>query len=75
MAQKIKLYLDEDVDPLLAKVIRDRGYDVLSTHEAKMHNSDDYKQLDFATSQGRAILTHNTQYKRLSSNSKRLRKN
>ena len=59
MAQKIKLYLDEDVDPLLAKVIRDRGYDVLSTHEAKMHNSDDYKQLDFATSQGRAILTHN----------------
>jgi uncharacterized protein with PIN domain len=59
VAQKIKLYLDEDVDPLLAKVIRDRGYDVLSTHKAKMHNSDDYKQLDFATSQGRAILTHN----------------
>lgn len=59
MVQKIKLYLDEDVDPLLAKVIRDRGYDILTTHEAKMHNSDDYKQIDFATSQGRAILTHN----------------
>jgi hypothetical protein len=25
VAQKIKLYLEEDVDPLLAKVIRDRG--------------------------------------------------
>jgi uncharacterized protein with PIN domain len=59
VVQKIKLYLDEDVDPLLAKVIRDRGYNVLSTHEAKMHKSDDYKQIDFATSQGRAILTHN----------------
>lgn len=59
MAQKIKLYLDEDVDPLLAKVIRDRGYNVLTTHEAKMHKSDDYEQIDFATSQGRTILTHN----------------
>jgi len=59
VAQKIKLYLDEDVDPLLAKVMSDRGYDVLSTREAKMHKSDDYKQIDFATSQGRAILTHN----------------
>ncbi len=45
--------------PLLAKVIRDRGYDVLSTHDADMHKSDDYRQIDFATAQGRAILTHN----------------
>lgn len=59
MAQKIKLYLDEDVDPLLATILRDRGYDVLTTHEVKMHESDDYKQIDFATSQDRAILTHN----------------
>lgn len=59
MAQKIKLYLDEDVDPLLATILRDRGYDVLTTHEVKMHKSDDYKQIDFATTQGRAILTHN----------------
>jgi len=59
VAQKIKLYLDEDVDLLLAKVIRDREYDILSTHEAEMHKSNDYKQIDFATSQGRAILTHN----------------
>ncbi len=59
MTQKIKLYLDEDVDLLLAKVIRDRGYDILSTHEAKMHEADDYSQIDFAAPQGRAILTHN----------------
>jgi len=59
VTQKIKLYLDEDVDLLLAKALLDRGYDILSTHEAKMHKSDDYKQIDFATSQDRAILTHN----------------
>ncbi len=41
------------------KVIRDRGYDVLSTHDADMHKSDDYQQIDFATAQGRAILIHN----------------
>jgi len=59
VAQAIKLYLDEDIDLLLANVLRDRGYDVLTTHEAKMHKSDDHEQIDFATSQGRAILTHN----------------
>jgi len=28
--KSIKLYLDEDVDPLIAKVLRERGHDVLS---------------------------------------------
>jgi len=55
----IKLYLDEDIDPLLAKVLRDRGVDCLSTQQAGNCGLSDTDQLAFATSQGRAIVTFN----------------
>lgn len=55
----IKLYLDEDVDPLLAQVLRDRSVDCLSTQEAHNLARSDPDQLAFASAQGRAILTFN----------------
>jgi len=55
----IKLYLDEDVDPLLAHVLRERRIDCLSTKDARNLGHSDAQQLAFATSQGRAILTFN----------------
>ena len=54
-----RLYLDEDVDPLLARVLSDRGYDVLTTQDACQVSSSDADQLAFAAHAGRAILTHN----------------
>lgn len=56
----IRLYLDEDVDPLLARVLRDRGEDCLSTQEAGNRGLSDAEQLAYAAKQGRAILTFNT---------------
>jgi predicted nuclease of predicted toxin-antitoxin system len=55
----IKLYLDEDVDPLLAEILRDRGLDCTSTHESGNRGHTDFDQLVFATRQERAILTFN----------------
>lgn len=55
----IRLYLDEDVDPLLAQVLRDRGVDCLSTQEARNLGQSDSDQLSFALGQGRTILTFN----------------
>ena len=55
----IKLYLDEDIDPLLAKVLRDRGLDCTSAHESGNRGYADADQLALASSQGRAILTFN----------------
>ncbi len=52
-------YLDEDVNPLLAHDLRQRGYDALSTGEALRLGSSDRDQLDFARGEGRALLTHN----------------
>ncbi len=55
----IKLYLDEDVDPLLARVLQDRGVDCRSTRESNNLGRSDSDQLTFAAIQGRAILTFN----------------
>jgi predicted nuclease of predicted toxin-antitoxin system len=54
-----RLYLDEDVDPLLARVLTDRGFDILTTQDARRIASSDADQLAFAAKQGRTIITHN----------------
>ncbi len=54
-----KLYLDEDVDPLLAIVLVGRGYNVQTTEEAGMRSATDEAQLQWAVGQGRAVVTHN----------------
>jgi Domain of unknown function (DUF5615) len=55
----IELYLDEDVDILIADLIRARGFSVLTTREAgNVHLGDDF-QLAYAANQSRAIVAHN----------------
>lgn len=54
-----RLYLDEDVDPLLARALADRGYNVLTTHQAGRISAKDSDQLAFAAQEARAILIHN----------------
>ena len=56
---EIKLYLDEDINPQLARDLRNRGYDAVSTNEAKNLGLSDQEQLDYARAHGRALLTHN----------------
>ena len=57
--RKVSVYLDEDIRPLLAKILRDRGYDVISSVEQKIFGLSDEEQLVIAIKQKRAILTHN----------------
>ncbi len=56
---QIKIYLDEDVRLLLAKVLRERGYDVISCVEEGLIGLSDEQQLLQAISKERAILSHN----------------
>lgn len=56
---RIKLYLDEDVDISLAKTLKQKGIDVLTTQEAGKKRLSDSEQLEFAVNTKRAILTHN----------------
>lgn len=63
---RIKLYLDEDVLPLLAALIRQRGYDVVSAHELGHQGLSDEDHLTFATNQGRILVSYNVRdYHRL----------
>lgn len=55
----IELYLDEDVDVLVADLIRARGFAALTTREAGQLGNDDAAQLAYAVSQQRTFFTHN----------------
>lgn len=55
----ITLYTDADVHGKLAQQLRNSGYDVISAYEAGNAALNDPEQLEFAVSQGRAILTCN----------------
>lgn len=53
------IYLDADVHPLVARILRDRGFDVASAHEVGHHQASDREQLDFAVAHRRALVTFN----------------
>jgi hypothetical protein len=55
----IELYLDEDVDVLIAQLIRARGFVVVTTQEAGQLRNNDAEQLAYAVSQHKTLLTHN----------------
>jgi hypothetical protein len=54
-----RLYPDEDVDPILARILTARGHDVLTTQKAHRVSSSDANQLEFAAQAHRTLLTHN----------------
>jgi uncharacterized protein with PIN domain len=53
----VKLYLDENLSPRIAELLRARGLDAVSAHEAGTTQLADTAQLRYATGQGRAIIT------------------
>jgi predicted nuclease of predicted toxin-antitoxin system len=54
-----RLYFDEDVDVLVARLLLARGFDVLTTRDAGLLGADDEAQFAFAARTGRALVTHN----------------
>ena len=62
----IELYLDEDVDVLVAELLRARGFVAVTTQEAGLLGNTDDEQLAYAISERKALLTHNrTDFERL----------
>ena len=55
----IKVYLDEDVHTYIAQALRLRGWEALTTEEAKQRGADDPEQILFATCHGYSLLTYN----------------
>lgn len=59
VTQPVSLYLDEMIPAVLAVVLRQYGYDVLTAKEADMLAKSDEEQLAFAASNRKAIITFN----------------
>lgn len=55
----IELYLDEDVDVLVADLLRARGFTAVTTREANQLGKDDAAQLEYAIAHEYTFLTHN----------------
>lgn len=55
----LRVYTDEDVYGTVARALRDRGYDAISTPEAGNLGQTDDEQLRYAISEQRTILTCN----------------
>jgi predicted nuclease of predicted toxin-antitoxin system len=55
----IELYLDEDVDVLIADLLRARGFKATTTQEAGQLGIGDEEQFAYAVNQKNAFFTHN----------------
>ncbi len=53
------LYLDADVHPIVARILRGRGFDAVSANEAGHLQASDREQLDFAVARRRVLVTFN----------------
>ncbi len=55
----IEIYLDENVHVLIAKIIQSHGFKAVTTQDVGRKGTSDPDQLEYATENGCAILTHN----------------
>jgi hypothetical protein len=55
----IELYLDEDVDVLIAELLRGRGFSVTATRDAGQLGCTDAEQLAYAAREQKTLVTHN----------------
>jgi predicted nuclease of predicted toxin-antitoxin system len=69
VSDRIRFHLDENVDPDVALALRRQGIDVTTTREMGLLGQSDEVQLAFACEQGRMVVTHDTDFLRLASQS------
>ena len=55
----MKFYLDEDLSPKIAEILRKGGIEAVSAHEAGICEASDQRQLEFAAAEKRCLVTRN----------------
>ena len=55
----MKYYLDEDLSPKIAEILKKHRIDAVSAHDVGMTQASDMEQLEYASSKGRCLVTRN----------------
>lgn len=55
----ISLYLDEDVNVLIAELLQAKGFDAITARDAGQLRATDAEQLTYAVGEARTLVTHN----------------
>ncbi len=58
----LPLLTDENIDPDVTSYLRSQGFDVFDVLENNLMGTDDEQLLELAHSQGRAVLTHDSDF-------------
>ncbi len=67
MADRIRYYMDEHVPRAVTDGLRRRGVDALTVQAAGTLGADDERQLEYASQEGRVIVTQDADFLRLHS--------
>ena len=67
MAERIRFHLDENVNPVIAVALRQHGIDVTTTIEMNLRTSSDEEQLTYIRNERRVLVTHDTDFLRIAS--------
>ena len=55
----MKYYLDEDLSPKIAEILKKNGVDAVSAHEKRMNGASDREQMELAVREKRCLVTRN----------------
>ncbi len=66
-AKKIRFYLDENVQVIIAQQLRKRGIEVITVRELNLLGDADVNHLQRATEMGHVLCTHDADYIQLAS--------
>lgn len=67
MTERIRFHLDENVDPDVARALRQQGIDITLSTEVGLRTQSDAALWAFIQTQRRVIITHDTDFLRLAS--------
>ena len=54
-----EVYLDEDVSVVVGDMLEARGFSIVTTRDAGRLGATDIEQLEYASSHGKTLVTHN----------------
>lgn len=69
MSDRIRFHLDENVNPIIARALRQYGIDITTSTDARVISKSDEVQLEFARRENRMIVTHDDVFLRIASQS------